>query len=394
MKRYGKRCAALALALTMALLCALPQPALASWALGEELMERTVELASGAALTGQSLWSASRSDLRTEHYITYTPGGAVKPVVFSGTYVASTNTVASAAAQMEAQGWRVVAAINGGFFNSDGTIVGMLMTDGVVRALDVFNYAMLGFTRDGQVFIDESAPVLTAAWTAMEPAVQPEPDTQPDPETEPEPELTAAPRSFRVAGFNAYRTTDYNGGLYLYNKDFSSRVNSLGTCVYAILRPVGEDGMKMNGSMTFEVVSVTDTAVEGTAFEAISGYYPEELLRHAGEEQFGTEFLDYAMAVKTVGTVEDAVDHINRYGSGHSEAIVTADERAAAMFRRDVDAACVYVNAPTSFTDGAQFGLGAEIGISTQKLHARGPMALREITTYKWLIDGNGQTRP
>ena len=130
------------------------------------------------------------------------------------------------------------------------------------------------------------------------------------------------------------------------------------------------------------------------AYGAISGYYPEELLRHAGEEQFGTEFLDYAMAVKTVGTVEDAVDHINRYGSGHSEAIVTADERAAAMFRRDVDAACVYVNAPTSFTDGAQFGLGAEIGISTQKLHARGPMALREITTYKWLIDGNGQTRP
>ena len=130
------------------------------------------------------------------------------------------------------------------------------------------------------------------------------------------------------------------------------------------------------------------------AFEALAGRYPADLLRHATDEQFGTEFLDYAMAIKAVGSVEEAIEHINRYGSGHSEAIVTADETSAALFRRDVDAACVYVNAPTSFTDGAQFGLGAEIGISTQKLHARGPMALREITTYKWLIDGQGQTRP
>lgn len=130
------------------------------------------------------------------------------------------------------------------------------------------------------------------------------------------------------------------------------------------------------------------------AYTALSGRYPAGLLRHAADEQFGTEFLDYAMAIKTVASVDEAIEHINRYGSGHSEAIVTADEGSAEMFRRDVDAACVYVNAPTSFTDGAQFGLGAEIGISTQKLHARGPMALREITTYKWLIDGNGQTRP
>ncbi|MDE6397323.1 MAG: glutamate-5-semialdehyde dehydrogenase, partial [Muribaculaceae bacterium] len=133
---------------------------------------------------------------------------------------------------------------------------------------------------------------------------------------------------------------------------------------------------------------------DNDAYQAISGQYPAALLKHAEEEHFGTEFLDYAMAVKTVGSVEEAIEHINRYGSGHSEAIVTADEAAADLFRRDVDTACVYVNAPTSFTDGAQFGLGAEIGISTQKLHARGPMALREITTYKWLIDGNGQTRP
>lgn len=130
------------------------------------------------------------------------------------------------------------------------------------------------------------------------------------------------------------------------------------------------------------------------AYRVLDGNYPEELLRHAGDEQYGTEFLDFAMAIKTVGSVEEAIEHINRYGSGHSEAIVTSDDRSAELFKRDVDAACVYVNAPTSFTDGAQFGLGAEIGISTQKLHARGPMALREITTYKWLIDGDGQTRP
>ena len=104
--------------------------------------------------------------------------------------------------------------------------------------------------------------------------------------------------------------------------------------------------------------------------------------------------MDYKMAVKTVDSLDEALAHIARFGSGHSESIVTADPAAAARFQAEVDAACVYVNAPTSFTDGAQFGLGAEIGISTQKLGARGPMGLAEITTYKWLIDGNGQTRP
>ena len=97
------------------------------------------------------------------------------------------------------------------------------------------------------------------------------------------------------------------------------------------------------------------------------------------------------MAVKTVGSLDEALLHIRRYGSGHSECIITEDEAAAGKFLKAVDAACVYHNAPTSFTDGAQFGLGAEIGISTQKLHARGPMALEEITTY---IKGNGQVRP
>ena len=130
------------------------------------------------------------------------------------------------------------------------------------------------------------------------------------------------------------------------------------------------------------------------AFAALEGLYPADMLCQATPESFGTEFMDYMMAVKTVDSLSEALDHIRRYGSGHSEAIVTEDPAAARTFQRAVDAACVYVNAPTSFTDGAQFGLGAEIGISTQKLGARGPMALREITTYKWLIEGDGQTRP
>ena len=129
------------------------------------------------------------------------------------------------------------------------------------------------------------------------------------------------------------------------------------------------------------------------AFAALRGSYPSELLRKADESHFGTEFLDYKMAIKTVADVEEAIIHIATNGSGHSECIVTEQPKVADLFCRLVDASCVYVNAPTSFTDGAQFGLGAEIGISTQKLHARGPMALEEITTYKWLIKGDGQIR-
>ncbi len=117
------------------------------------------------------------------------------------------------------------------------------------------------------------------------------------------------------------------------------------------------------------------------------------LLKHATEESFGTEFMDYKMAIKTVVSLEQALEHIDANGSGHSEAIITNDEQAARRFQAHVDAACVYWNAPTSFTDGAQFGLGAEIGISTQKLGPRGPMALEEICTYKWLIEGEGQIR-
>jgi glutamate-5-semialdehyde dehydrogenase len=117
------------------------------------------------------------------------------------------------------------------------------------------------------------------------------------------------------------------------------------------------------------------------------------LLFAADESSYGTEFLSYAMAVKCVDSADEAVAHIARYGSGHSECIISEDDAVAEDFLLMVDAACVYKNAPTSFTDGAQFGLGAEIGISTQKLHARGPMALDEIVTYKWIVRGDGQVR-
>ncbi len=128
------------------------------------------------------------------------------------------------------------------------------------------------------------------------------------------------------------------------------------------------------------------------AYNALREKYP--YLEHATAESFGTEFMDYKLAIKTVGSIDEALSHIDENGSGHSEAIVTMNDQTARRFQQHVDAACVYWNAPTSFTDGAQFGLGAEIGISTQKLGPRGPMALEEICTYKWLIEGEGQTRP
>lgn len=133
---------------------------------------------------------------------------------------------------------------------------------------------------------------------------------------------------------------------------------------------------------------------DARAFAALDGHYPAELLAPASDGSFGTEFLDYKMSVRTVDSVGEAMEHVARYSSKHSEAIVTEDPEAANLYMKNVDAACVYVNVSTAFTDGAQFGFGAEIGISTQKLHARGPMALRELTTYKYLIEGDGQTRP
>ena len=132
---------------------------------------------------------------------------------------------------------------------------------------------------------------------------------------------------------------------------------------------------------------------DAPAYQLLVGHYPDILLQPATEDSFGTEFMDYKMAIRTVASLDEALAHIDHYGSGHSEAIITQNEQTARHFQQHVDAACVYWNAPTSFTDGAQFGLGAEIGISTQKLGPRGPMALEEMTTYKWIIEGEGQIR-
>ena len=132
---------------------------------------------------------------------------------------------------------------------------------------------------------------------------------------------------------------------------------------------------------------------DGPSFLALDGLYPAELLHHATEGDYGTEFLDYKMSIKTVQDTAAALAHIARYSSKHSEAIIAEDEEQILNFLNAVDAAAVYANASTAFTDGGQFGLGAEIGISTQKLHARGPMGLAELTSYKWVIRGNGQVR-
>ena len=140
-------------------------------------------------------------------------------------------------------------------------------------------------------------------------------------------------------------------------------------------------------------VSGVEVFADNKSFEALKGDYPLDLLRNATEESFGTEFLSLRMSVKTVSNMEDALEHIEKYSSGHSEAIISEDSERIALFFKHVDASSVYSNASTAFTDGGEFGLGAEIGISTQKLHARGPMALRELTTYKWIIEGNGHVR-
>ncbi len=132
---------------------------------------------------------------------------------------------------------------------------------------------------------------------------------------------------------------------------------------------------------------------DSKALKVLQGNYPENLLALANETHFGTEFLDYKMSIKTVTNLNEALDHIAKYSSTHSEAIISENQEVIDKFLRSVDAAAVYANTSTAFTDGAQFGLGAEIGISTQKLHARGPMALEELTSYKWIIRGEGQIR-
>lgn len=181
--------------------------------------------------------------------------------------------------------------------------------------------------------------------------------------------------------------TDYATGMVLNAKTRRPSVcNSLDTLILDQSRLT--DLPEICAPMAqFNVVIYADQA----AYDALDGKYP--LLEHASDADFGHEWLDYKMSVKTVADINQAIDFIEQYGSRHSEAIVAEDPEAISLFTREVDAACVYANVSTAFTDGGQFGFGAEIGISTQKLHARGPMALPEITTYKYIVTGSGQTR-
>lgn len=132
---------------------------------------------------------------------------------------------------------------------------------------------------------------------------------------------------------------------------------------------------------------------DATAYKALDGKYPKKLLCKAKAEHFGVEYLSLKMSIKTVKNLDETIEHITKYGSGHSESILTENKKNAEEFLQRIDAAAVYVNASTRFTDGGEFGLGAEIGISTQKLHARGPMGISELTSYKWLVRGKGQIR-
>lgn len=281
MKKHMKRIFALALA--AALLTA--QVAHASMALGSELMERDVALADGVTLSVNSLWSASKSDLRTEHYVTYTPGSGVTPMIYSGSYVASLNTVSAAAAAVEAQGYRVIAAINGGLFNTDGTIVGMLMTDGVLRSLDVANYTLVGVKSDGTFFLDESEITKAVSWHL--------PDGTEHTET--------------LAGFNAYRNSNYLGGLYLYNNDFSSKVNASGDTVSVILRPISSGTLTMNSSLPLEVVSVTDTF----AGDAFNGAIPEGCYMLYAQSQASESLLDSLRALVPGQQLTVSVDDVS-----------------------------------------------------------------------------------
>jgi len=138
--------------------------------------------------------------------------------------------------------------------------------------------------------------------------------------------------------------------------------------------------------------SGVEVFADAEAYKALDGHYASSL-QHASDEHFGTEYLSMKMSIKTVSGLAEAMDHIHRYSSKHSEAIVAENAQIIEQFLNNVDAAAVYANASTAFTDGGQFGMGAEIGISTQKLHARGPMALPELTSYKWIVKGSGQTR-
>ena len=235
MKRTIKRGLALCLVLALAM-----GQTLASEALGSDLLGRTVQLAAGTTVTDGSLWSATYSDLRTEHYITYAPNSGVAPLIWYGDTVSSTAKLTDAARSLAQQGYRVVAGVNGGFFNTDGTAVGLLITDGVIRSLDQYNYKMAGICADGSVFIDGSTISKTVSWMDY---------------------TTLAEVSLNVTAINESRK---NGGLYLYSEDFGTSTKNSLPGVDVVLEPaVPGQKLTMNSTMTLRVVRVTDSTAEG-----------------------------------------------------------------------------------------------------------------------------------
>ena len=235
MKRTIKRGLALCLVLALAM-----GQTLASEALGSDLLGRTVQLAAGTTVTDGSLWSATYSDLRTEHYITYAPNSGVAPLIWHGDTVSSTAKLTDAARSLAQQGYRVVAGVNGGFFNTDGTAVGLLITDGVIRSLDQYNYKMAGICADGSVFIDGSTISKTVSWMDY---------------------TTLAEVSLNVTAINESRK---NGGLYLYSEDYGASTKNSLSGVDVVLEPaVPGQKLTMNSTMTLRVVRVTDSTAEG-----------------------------------------------------------------------------------------------------------------------------------
>lgn len=240
MKNPLKRILSLGLSVSVALGLSIP-PASASEALGSDRMGSTTQLAAGTTLTENSLWSATYSDLRTEYYLTYTPNTAVTPLLRYGSRVPAKETLTSGAKQLQEQGYRVIGGVNGGFFNPDGTPVGLLLTDGVVRSIDRWNYTMVGFLPDGTAFVDKNAVTKTVRWT----------------------DANGQTMQMAVAAINGSRD---NNGVYLYNEDFGTSTNNSLTGVDVVLQPVTA-GQKpvMNGSMEFQVVQVVDSTKEGVA---------------------------------------------------------------------------------------------------------------------------------
>ena len=276
-------------ALCLALALLLTQTAFASDALGSFRYQRTVELAAGTSLSRSSLWSATYSDLRTERYLTYTPNHQVTPVVYAGTYITDTATVAETAAVLEGQGYRVVGAVNGGFFNTNNTAVGMLMSDGVIRALDRKNHYMVGFGQDGSVFVDDSEPVKTVSWSGMREI------------------RTEGPYGYQTSWqyenvsleLAAFNTTRKDGELCLFSDDFGPTTRNTVEGVDVVLRPLYGDGLRFHQSVGFTVVSVTDSRQEGVALDntipagcyvlSVNKNSPEQLLAQVAALTPGTQ---------------------------------------------------------------------------------------------------------